>query len=189
MFLPGRKSPISRCLRAVILPVPGMISAGMTKEAIVTSGLETVSVVTLDYARGAEFDTGRFVARYIQVLAWMSIASIITRAMIFDALHLNPSPVFLFWAASALKRRSRTARKWVLWIAGLTLLALIVVDVLTILLGTDGMVLTLGPRRIMNPPIWQALLVSIPIAVAAGIPFVILLSERARRQFGVGVDS
>src|SRR5688572_5111444 len=85
-------------------------------------GLEQfMPLATLDHAPSTEFDTGRFVARYLQVLAWMSIASMIAYPIFFNTLHIDLSPIFLFWAASALKRRSRTARKWVLALAGLML--------------------------------------------------------------------
>jgi hypothetical protein len=76
-----------------------------------------MALATLDYAPRTELDTGRFVARYLQVLAWVSIASMIAGPIFFDSLYIDVSPFFLFWAASALKRRSPTARKWVLAVA------------------------------------------------------------------------
>ncbi|MDB5320014.1 MAG: hypothetical protein JWN40_1645 [Phycisphaerales bacterium] len=138
---------------------------------------------TLDYLPRTEFDTGRFVARYLQVLAWLSIASMVTGPIFFHSLHIDVSPVFLFWAASALKRRSRTARRWVLALAGLTLGFLVLMLGWAIVAGTGGMTVSLGAGRIANPALWQVAAVTVPIASVVGVPFAILMSKRARRQF------
>src|SRR3954463_15422736 len=122
-------------------------------------------LATLDYAPRTEFDTGRFVARYLQVLAWLSIASMIAGPIFFDSVHIDLSPIFLFWAASALKRRSRTARKWVLALAGITLGLLVLMLVWSIVAGTNGMTVSLGSGRIENPALWQVAAVAVPIAV------------------------
>lgn len=143
-------------------------------------------LATLDYARRTEFDTGRFVARYLQVLAWVSIASMIAGPIFFDSLHVDLSPIFLFWAASALKRRSRTARKWVLALAGLTLGVLVLMLVWAVIAGTDGMTISFGAGRIDDPALWQVAVVAVPIAAVVGAPFAVLMSERARRQFSSG---
>jgi hypothetical protein len=138
---------------------------------------------TLDYAPRTEFDTGRFVARYLQVLASLSIASMIAGPIFFDSMHIDLSPIFLFWAASALKRRSRTARKWVLALAGLTLGVLVLMFVWAVVAGTNGMTVYFGTGRIENPALWQVAVVAVPVAVVVGVPSAVLVSERARRQF------
>ena len=143
-------------------------------------------LATLDYAPRTEFDTGRFVARYLQVLAWLSITSMIAGAVFFDSLNIDLSPIFLFWAASALKRRSRTARKWVLALAGLTLGMLVLMLVWAMVAGTSGMTVSFGTSRIKNPALWQIAAVAVPIAVVVAVPFAVLMSERARRQFSGG---
>jgi hypothetical protein len=130
-----------------------------------------------------DFDLGRFVARYLQVLAWLSIGWMIVEPIFFDSLDIDLSPIFLFWAASVLKRRSQTARQWVLALAGL-LLSFIVLGLLwAVIGGTDGMTMSYGPRRIENPALWQVAAVAVPFAVVVGVPFAVLMSERARRQF------
>ena len=141
-------------------------------------------LATLDYALRTEFDTGRFVALYLQVLGWVSIASMIAGPIFFDSLHLDLSPIFLFWAASSLKRRSSTARRWVLAIAGLTLGVLILMLVWAMVWGTNGMTVSLGTGEIKNPALWQVVAGVVPIGVLVGVPFAVLMSERARRQFG-----
>ena len=82
-------------------------------------------LVILDYAPRTEFDTGRFVARYLQVLAWLSIGWMVASLIFYGSLRLDFSFVLLFWAAAALKRHSPTARKWVLALSGVTLAAAI----------------------------------------------------------------
>ena len=141
---------------------------------------------TLDYAPRIEFDTGRFVARYLEVLAWLSIATMIASLIFSDAARIDFTPLLLFWAASALKRRSRTARMWVLAFAGLTLCGLLVLVVWAIFRGTDGMTISLGGRRFKDPAGWQfAGLIALNTAIV-GVPLAVLLSERARRQFAKG---
>lgn len=146
-------------------------------------------LATLDYAPRPEFDTGRFVARYLQVLAWLSIGSMIAGPIFFDSLRIDLSPIFLFWAASALKRRSQTARMWVLALAGLTLGVLVLMFVWAVVAGTDGMTVSFGAGRIKNPALWQVAAVAVPITAVVGVPFAILMSERARRQFSGGRSS
>jgi hypothetical protein len=53
-------------------------------------------LATLDYAPRTEFDTGRFVARYLQVLAWASIVWMIARPIFRGSLHLDLSFIFMF---------------------------------------------------------------------------------------------
>jgi hypothetical protein len=53
-------------------------------------------LATLDYAPRTEFDTGRFVARYLQVLAWVSSASMIAGPIFFDSLYIDVSPSSCF---------------------------------------------------------------------------------------------
>ena len=140
-------------------------------------------VAPLDYAPRTEFDTGRFIARYLQVLAWLSIASMVAGPILFDSLHIDLSPVFLFWGASALKRHSRTVRKWVLALAGLTLAVIVLILVWATAFGTSGMTVSFGPSRIKNPELWQVALVAVPIVAVVAVPLAVLMSERARRQF------
>ena len=142
-----------------------------------------MSPVMLDYAPRREFDTGHFVARYLEILAWISIASMIAGPLFFDTLRIDLSFLLLFWAASALKRHSATARKWVLGIAGLCLVVSLLMLIWAAVFGTEGMTVSMGGRRTTNPPLWQVLLVSAPIIAIAGIPFGVLVSRRARRQF------
>ena len=110
---------------------------------------------TLDYAPRTEFDTGRFVALYLQVLAWLSIASMIAAPIFLHSLRIDLSPIFLFWAASALKRRSPTARKWVLALTGLMLGVLVLMLLWAVVAGTKGMTVSFGFGRIENPALWQ----------------------------------
>lgn len=151
--------------------------------AAATKRFYVMPLTTLDYAPRTEFDTGGFVARYLQVWAWLSIASMIAAPIFFRSLRIDLSPIFLFWAASALQRRSRTARKWVLALAGLTLGLMVFILLWGVIGGTDGMTVSSVSGRIKNPALWQLVAVAVPCAVVAAVPFAVLMSERARRQF------
>ena len=139
--------------------------------------------VTLDDAPRREFDSGRFVARYFQVLAWLLIAWMIAAPIFFDMLSIDVSFIFLFWAAARLKHHSPAARKWVLGVSGLILLFAIVMLLKEVLFGTDGTTVTIAGRRHDNPPLWLVALVAAPIVLLAAVPFCVLLTSRARRQF------
>ena len=148
-----------------------------------------VPLATLDYAPRPEFDTGRFVARYFQVLACLMIMSMILAPVFFDSFSIDPSPIFLFWAASALKRRSRTARKWVLALGGLMLAAFAMALVEATVSGTAGMTVKVGLRQITNPPFLLFVLITVLGAGVVAVPFVVLLSASARRQFNAVASS
>lgn len=137
----------------------------------------------LDYAPRTELDVGRFAARYLQFLAWLSIATMISGALFFGRVNIDLSPIFLFWAASGLKRRSPVARRWVLVVGGLLLCGIGVALAVTIVRGTHGMRITFGTREIHNPAVWQVWAFSVLFACVIGVPFAVLMSERARRQF------
>jgi hypothetical protein len=141
------------------------------------------SGVTLEYAARTPYGTGDFVAFYLRVLAWVSIAWMAVEPVFFDSFHFNVGFIFLFCAASALKRRSRTARKWVVGIAGVMLAAGIASAAWAVAFGTAGMSVSMGGRRIKDPALWQLLAVVLPMLAIAGVPFVALLSPRARREF------
>jgi hypothetical protein len=140
--------------------------------------------IPLDYEPRAEFDTGRFVARYLQVLAWLSIASMIATPIIFKSLYIDLSFIFLFWAAGPLKRHSVKARMWVLTISGLYLAFCAVFLLKVAFFGTAGLTIRFAGRNIQTPPLWLVLLVAVPICAVVSVPLFVLLSARARRQFG-----
>lgn len=109
----------------------------------------------------------------------------ILRPIFHDALFIDPSSIFLFWAASGLKRRSRATRWWVLALTPVVLGLLALVLLLAIANGTKFMTITLGAIHIDNPAIWQVVAVLAVIAIVVIIPAAVLTSNRARRQFGV----
>lgn len=144
-----------------------------------------MSVDVLEYAPAREFDTGLFVARYLQALATLLVAWMIAGPVFFDRFNLDLSPILLLWLASALKRHSSAARKWVLVGTGSGLLLCAWLLVHALIFGTDHLTVHMV-RPIHNPALWQVCLVSLSMATIFGVPFVVLLSARARRQFANG---
>lgn len=146
--------------------------------------IRLMSPAILDYAVPTEFDTGRFVARYLQVLAWLSIASMVAGPILFRRFSVDLSFIFLFWAASALKRHSPAARKWVLGSSALFVVLLLGLLTQAVLFGTSGLFIVMGGLHIKNPSLWLLIVVLIPTVTIVAVPFVVLYSEKARRQFG-----
>ncbi|MHB1158354.1 MAG: hypothetical protein ACYC26_16135 [Phycisphaerales bacterium] len=112
----------------------------------------------------------------------MSIASIVISAILFDALHIDLTFILFFWAAHHLKQHNPTARKWTLRICGFVLTFLIAMLIGTAITGTDGMTITIF-KRIENPSFWQTATVFVILTCMAGIPFGLLLSPQAKREF------
>jgi hypothetical protein len=137
---------------------------------------------TKDHAWSLPFDIGRFVGRYLQILACVSIASMAVDLLLFDQLKIDLSFVFFFWAGAALIRHSPTARKWVIGVSGLAIFLSLVMVLYAVTVGTDAMTVTIG-RRIDNPPIGYVLGVMSFLVLIAGIPLVLLLTRQARNEF------
>lgn len=138
---------------------------------------------TLEYAPVKEFDTGLFVARYLQVLAWLSIAGMVLAPVVRGWFYVDASAIFYFWAAWGLKRRSETARKWVLGVGWVLLGLMGLMFLWALIAGTGGMTVSYGAGRVENPKIWQIAAVMVPVVAVVAAPVVVLMSERARRQF------
>ena len=69
-------------------------------------------------------------------------------------------------------------------ITGLTLALLVMMFLWATVAGSDGMSISFGAGRVNNPALWQVVVVAVLIAAAVGVPFAVLMSARARRQFG-----
>ena len=143
----------------------------------------------LDYAPADGFDTGLFVARYLQVIALLLVGWMVTGPVLFGRFTLDLSPVVLLLFASALKRHSDFARKWMLLIGGFGLLLCVFVVVQAFWFGTEHLSLNIVWTVIHHPAKWQVVAVSGAMAVVFGVPFFVLRSGRARRQFGGGGGS
>src|SRR5258706_5537911 len=96
-----------------------------------------MSLDVLDYAPAEEFDTGLFVARYLQALAILSVAWMIAGPIFSNMFNLDLSPIILLWCASALKRHSSAARKCVLIFSGFGLLLWAYLVVYALVFVTD----------------------------------------------------
>lgn len=127
-------------------------------------------------------DIGRFVGRYLQVLACLSLVSMIVDAVFFDQLIIDLSFVFLFWAGAYLISHSTTARTWVVGISGLAILVCLAIVVYAVTFGPEGIYVSLW-RPIDNPSLGQVLGVASFLGIIAGIPFVLLLTSQAKREF------
>ena len=132
-------------------------------------------------------DVGRFVGRYFQVLAWVSITWMVVSLIFFDRLHIDFSFILLFWAASHLTRHNPTARKWTIGLTGFCVGLMALLLLYAAIAGTDGMTVTLG-RRIENPSFLHVAVVGAISLALLGIPLGLLLTPKARREFGQTMD-
>ena len=127
-------------------------------------------------------DVGKFVGRYFQVLAWLSIASMIVWPIFFDNLHIDLSFILFFWAASHLIRHHSTARKWTVGITGFTAATIALTLGYAAIAGTDGMTVSFG-TRIEDPPFWMVAAVAGVLLILIAIPLGLLLTPQARQEF------
>jgi len=130
-------------------------------------------------------DIGKFVGRYFQVLAWLSIASMVISLIFFDKLNFDFTVILLFWVAHYLIRHNATARNWTIGITGFYVALIILTLLFASLAGTEGMTVTLDGRSIENPSIGQVATVAVPVFLLVGVPLGLLLTPKARREFGV----
>lgn len=130
-------------------------------------------------------DIGKFVGRYFQVLAWHLIVSMIISPIFFDSLNFDFTFILLFWVAHHLIRHNATARNWTIGITGFNAAVIALVLLYASLAGTKSMTVNLGGRIIENPSIGQVATVAIPLILLVGLPLGLLLTPKARREFGV----
>jgi hypothetical protein len=130
-------------------------------------------------------DVGKFVGRYFQVIAWLLIASMVMSMIFFQRFIFDFTFILLFWAANHLIRHNATARKWTIYIAGLNFAVIALMLLYACLAGTEGMNVTFGRRIIENPSIGQVATIAIPLILLVGVPLGLLLTPKARREFGV----
>ena len=91
-------------------------------------------------------DIGKLVGRYFQVLACLSIASMVISPIFFDALYIDFTFILLFWAAGHLIEHNPTARKWTVRITGLGMVGVVLMLVYAAIAGTEGVIVSFGVR-------------------------------------------
>jgi len=131
------------------------------------------------------FDIGVFVGRYLYVLAWLSVASMIVGVLVFDRWQFDLSFIFMLWAGRYLTKHSSTARRWTIGISGLFLFVCLAMTLVAVVFGTGGMTISVG-HRITDPPLWAVFCVTAAMAMIAGIPFALLMTGQAKREFARG---
>ena len=157
-------------------PEGGLLSA---------DGLRSTSnivVPTLDYALRPEMDVGRVVGLYLQVWAMGGLVSIAI-SLFLDRPYLDASPLLLWWAGSALKRRSQTARLWCLLLGRIAFYGGSLMVLWGTVVGFNNSTVRLGSMVIHDPPGWMILLITLPMLAIVGVPLFLLESKRAQRQF------
>lgn len=140
------------------------------------------AIPTLDYASQREMNVGRFVGVYLQVLAIGGVVSMVV-SLLMDRAVFDPSPLLLWWAGSALKRRSEAARRWCLLIGRISFYGGAAMMLWGTVVGFSRVTVQLGSVSINDPPRWMIPLIAIPMLAIVGVPLFLLESKRAQRQF------
>ena len=127
-------------------------------------------------------DVGLVVGRYLQVLATLSLASLIL-APIFGHFYFDFSFILLFWAGAALVKRSQTARSILMPLFGMICMMGAMMIIFVLIRGTGGVTLNLGPKVVSNLPLGLAVSGLLLIMTLAGFPLYMLLTKEAVSQF------
>lgn len=127
-------------------------------------------------------DIGRFVGRYLQALAALAVLGMIV-SMFRGTLRIDLSFVLLFWAGSALIRHSPLARRLV--IVGAAVSSGLAVGVLLMAgrVPLEGVGVSVLGAPVPEPSAALVTLLGAALLVTALVPLVLLLSDRARREF------
>lgn len=128
-------------------------------------------------------DTGRFVGRYLQALAALAVLGMIV-AMFRGALRIDLSFILLFWAGSALIRHSPVARRLVIVGAAISSGVAIGVMLMAGRLPLEGVGVSVLGVPVPEPSAALVVLLGGALLVTALVPLALLLSGRARREFG-----
>ena len=131
------------------------------------------------------FDAGKLAAKYLQLLACLSVAATLVGLLFFDRLNLDISPLLLFWASKHLANHGKTARKWVIGICYFNLIGIAFLFVLTLYYGTGKDSPIEFRSGIDAPGILQIALLSCILSVLLVIPVWILRTPEAKREFAV----
>lgn len=127
-------------------------------------------------------DVGRFVGRYFQVLAVLSVAHIMIQAAFFDTIRIDFSFLLLLWAAGPLMRHQPVARKWVLGVLGFILCLMVGILVVVVWDGMEGVAMNARGES-DDPGVGRFALVFTAAFVAVGLPFALLVTPKAQREF------
>jgi hypothetical protein len=129
------------------------------------------------------FDIGKFLGRYLQALACLSIGSMVVSAVLFDSLNVDFSVILVFWAAAYLIRHQPAARNWTIGFCSLILMTSIGLSVYAVIAGTDQITFRMGGIKFEHPAPLTISVISGITAVMVGLPLALLLTPQARREF------
>lgn len=128
-------------------------------------------------------DAGRFDGRYLQALAAIMVLGMVV-AIFRGTVLIDLSFVLLFWAGSALIRHSPLARRFV--IVGSAMTSGLAVGVLLMAgrIPLEGVGVSVLGVPVPEPSATLVALLGGVLLVTALVPLVLLLSRRAREEFG-----
>lgn len=128
-------------------------------------------------------DIGKFVGRYLQALACLSIASMFVSVVFLDSLNVDFSVILVFWAATYLIRHQPAARNWTIAFCCLILISLVVLAAYAAIAGTDRITIRMGGAKFEQPSMLTISILSGITALMVGLPLALLLTPQARREF------
>jgi hypothetical protein len=137
----------------------------------------------LDYEPRKEFDTGLFIARYFRVIASITLVLMILWPIVFGGFHFDITFLLLFVTANALEKHDNSFRVLALLGCGWKMIFTLVEIAALFFIGVRGTQITMAGYRVYHTEIIYVLIVGVVAFVVAAIPFFILMSPLARKQF------
>lgn len=146
------------------------------------NGPSSTAASTERRARSLPFDVGKFVGRYLQVLACFSIASMAASVLFFQTLVIDVSFIFFLWAGAYLMKHHPTARKWVIGVSALCVILSVAVIFDALVLGTDSVLVIIG-RAVDDPALLHVVGIAACFILIASTPLILLLTRQAKNEF------
>jgi len=118
----------------------------------------------------------RFTGNYFLVLCWLSIANIIYGWIFSDKLYLDLSCLIWYWLGSSLKKKSNTARSWVI------VIAVFICLILFMGLFSDSVSVSFGGKKLtpLDDLFWLA---SVCLSLVFVLPALLLLTKSGKAAF------
>jgi hypothetical protein len=129
-------------------------------------------------------DIGRFVGRYLQILAGLAVIGMVA-SLFRGSAHIDPSFILLFWAGASLVRHSQLGRRLVIIGSALACAGALAVLVVASFSSLASVEVRILGAQVTEPTTALVAGLGTILLVLAMPPLLLLLTAQARREFGV----
>lgn len=127
-------------------------------------------------------DIGRFVGRYLQVLAALTVLGMVI-SLFGGTVSIDVTFILLFWAGAALVRHSALARRLVILASTLVIGAALGMLLIAGRIPLDDVGVRVLGIPVAEPSVGLVALFGCMLLLTAAVPLVLLLTPQARREF------